>query len=201
MAPKPSVIAFAGRREMAARLADVIVEALGRAIGERGSASIAISGGSTPEGLYKELSSRDLDWACVTAVLMDERWVAPGEAGSNETFARNTLVQNKAKDVSLLGLWSPAESPVEGLPLAIDRMSTAQQPFDVAVLGMGGDGHTASWFPYAQGLDEALAPNAPPLAAITANQSEVTGEFFRSHDHDIADCRRRAFCMSVDRWR
>ena len=81
---------------MAEALSAEIEERLARAIAERGAASLAVSGGSTPKPLYQQLSDADLDWSKVTVVLVDERWVDPGEAGSNEDFVRASLLQGKA---------------------------------------------------------------------------------------------------------
>lgn len=163
---------------MAARLADIMEAQLGRAIAERGSASLAVSGGSTPAGLYRALSERNLEWSKVTAVLVDERWVAPGEDGSNETFVRETLAQNKARELRLIGLWSNAPSPAAGLEKAERRLEDTDPPFDIVVMGMGPDGHTASWFPRAEGLSAALSGSGR-LAAVTAKRSDVTGDHIK----------------------
>lgn len=176
MGSDPSLIEFESRRACAERLADFIGSELARAIAERGTAAIAVSGGSTPEALYEELSTRSLDWSRVIVVLVDERWVAPGEAGSNETFVRNALIANRATEVRLIGLWSPAPTPKEGLAEAQGRIAEIKR-FDAVVLGMGNDGHTASWFPYCERLADALAVSGPPLAAIRAKRSDVTGDF------------------------
>ena len=172
---EPSLVAFASREAMAERLADFIADALGRAVAERGAAALAVSGGSTPEAFYRALSERRLDWSKATAALVDERWVPPGVEGSNETFVHGSLARNEATGLNLIGLWSNAPSPAVGLPAAAARLSRIAESFDAVVLGMGVDGHTASWFPHAAGLSEALREEGVRLAAVKARPSAVAG--------------------------
>ncbi|WP_205967349.1 6-phosphogluconolactonase [Aquisalinus luteolus] len=174
------LISFPGEAAMAARLADLIAAQLAAAVEDKGRASFAVSGGSTPKLLYQHLSQRDLNWSKVDVVLVDERWVEPGEEGSNETFIVENLMQNRASAARLTGMKNKAASPAEGLSTMEACLSGISFPLDVTVLGMGGDGHTASWFPNAQGLDAALDPNGRDrAAAITATESEVTGKFLQ----------------------
>src|SRR5690606_15550855 len=131
---------------------------------------------STPEPLYKALSNSDLDWNSVYVASVDERWVDFDHDKSNEAFTVKHLIQNKAASANLVGMKNSADTAAEGLVDCEAAYQQLAQPFDITILGMGSDGHTASLFPHAQGLDEALKLESDQLcAAIIAKQSEVTG--------------------------
>lgn len=167
---------FDNRAEMIAALQTECETSLREAIEDRGEASFMVSGGSTPEPLYKALSNVDLDWESVYVALVDERWVDFEHDKSNEAFTVKHLIQNKAAVANLVGMKNSAETAADGLDDCESAYQQLAQPFDVTILGMGSDGHTASLFPHAQGLDAALEPEADALcAAIIAKQSEVTG--------------------------
>ena len=167
---------FENRQDMVAALEAECVTALNLAIEVRGEATFMVSGGSTPEPLYKSLSNVDLDWESVYIALVDERWVNFDHDKSNEAFTVKHLIQNKAVVANLIGMKNTADSAQEGLADCEAAYQQLAQPFDMTILGMGSDGHTASLFPHAPGLDDALSPESGQLcAAITAIQSEVTG--------------------------
>ena len=167
---------FENRAEMISALQAECEVALRSAIEARGEATFMVSGGSTPEPLYKALSQADLDWDAVYVALVDERWVAFEHDKSNEAFTVKHLIQNKAAAANLVGMKNSAETAAEGLADCEAAYQQLAQPFDITILGMGSDGHTASLFPHAKCLDEALNPDSNELcAAIIAQQSEVTG--------------------------
>jgi 6-phosphogluconolactonase len=167
---------FENRQDMVAALEVECVAALNQAIEERGEATFMVSGGSTPEPLYKSLSNVDLDWESVYIALVDERWVNFEHDKSNEAFTVKHLIQNKAAVANLIGMKNTADTAQEGLADCEAAYQQLAQPFDITILGMGSDGHTASLFPHANGLEPALNPDSPELcAAITAHESEVTG--------------------------
>lgn len=167
---------FDSRAEMIAVLQEECLAALRNAIEERGEATFMVSGGSSPEPLYKSLSNTELPWESVYVALVDERWVDFYHEKSNEAFIVRSLMQNHAAKANLVGMKNTAETAADGLADCESAYQQLAQPFDVTILGMGSDGHTASLFPHAQGLAEALDVNNEALcAAIIANQSEVTG--------------------------
>lgn len=170
-------VEYASRDALADQLTEASVERLKAAIAERGQASIAVSGGSTPKMLYQRLSKTDLDWSKVHVVLMDERWVEPGTEGSGETFVKENLLQNQAALARFTGLKAAGETPLDGLDEAIARLDAFPLPFDIVFLGMGVDGHTGSWYPRALGLSEALSKTGALVAAIEAKRTEVSGPY------------------------
>lgn len=161
--------------DLVVKAATAIEKSLREALSERGSASLIVSGGSSPKPVYERLSQVDLDWSNVTISLVDERWVDPGQVGSNQDFISQTLLQNKASAAKFFGLKTADDTVEEGLAKAEQRFNAVHQPFDICVMGMGTDGHTASWFPHSLGLNEAMTSNSI-LCAIDATGCEVAGD-------------------------
>jgi 6-phosphogluconolactonase len=176
MGPEPDLITFSSPEQMAARLADLIETELARAVSAQGLATIALSGGSTPAALYHALAAREIDWPNVAATMVDERFVPPSAKGSNEAFLRSAFLQGDAARARFVGLWNDAGSLEQAAAEATARVRTLVRPFNIVVLGMGSDGHTASWFPNAHGLEAALAAEAPLVVPIRAKKSEATGD-------------------------
>lgn len=143
-------------------LADVIRDALTR----KARVTVALSGGATPEPVYRALAGAALDWSRIDLALVDDRWVAPGEAGSNETLLQSAFAA--AAGVTIHGLYRPGTDASAGVARAEDSYARLR-PFDVILLGMGNDAHTASWFPGSIGLAAALDPaGSRTLAAVDA---------------------------------
>lgn len=152
------------------------ITALESALDSRGEATFMVSGGSSPAPIYRRLSEASLDWSNVYIALVDERWVDLSHDKSNEAFIAQTLIQNNAKKANLVGMKNTAPNALEGLAVCEEAYQQLAQPFDVTVLGMGPDGHTASLFPKAQGLQEALTTESL-CAVVNAHESAVTGSF------------------------
>ncbi|HSK39017.1 MAG TPA: 6-phosphogluconolactonase [Arenibaculum sp.] len=142
-------------------LLDALAEKLGRtlaeAIARRGTASLVVSGGRTPEALFGRLAGLDIDWAKVGVTLADERWVPPSDPASNEAMVRRTLLTGRAATAGFVPLYTGHATPEEGEADCAEALRHLPRPFDALILGMGDDGHTASLFPGAPTLAEALA--------------------------------------------
>ena len=135
-----------------------------------------VSGGSTPGPVFDRLSVSDLLWSSVTIGLVDERWVDPGSDASNEKLVRARLLQDKAQVAAFLPLMTGASTPAEAAPERNAAYKSYCDDIDVIMLGMGSDGHTASWFPGATGLETALdAENPSCVTAIDATGCPVAG--------------------------
>lgn len=142
------------------------LEALLRAgLQANGAASIALSGGTTPGAVYRELGTAGLDWRKVTVTLIDERWAPDTDPRSNAKLVKESLFQGPAAAAAFIPLWTAAPYPPEAAAAAGFAMQKVRRPFDAIVMGMGEDGHTASWFPGAHGLDRILDPRFPGLVA------------------------------------
>ncbi|HIJ90101.1 MAG: 6-phosphogluconolactonase [Desulfobulbaceae bacterium] len=164
----PEFKEFKDSAKLVAALAAQVAELLRAGIRERGRASLVVSGGSTPVPFFAALSELALDWQQVTITLADERWVGQTDADSNEHLVRRHLLQNRAAAARFVGLKTEAPTAAQGEKECGVRLAGLAAPFDVLILGLGNDGHTASLFPQAARLHEALAPDSGKLCmAIT----------------------------------
>jgi 6-phosphogluconolactonase len=152
-----------------------VVEDLENALQTRASATLLLSGGSTPAPLYRRLSQASLDWTRVQVALVDERWVNTDNIASNERLLRESMLINNAAKATFTGMKNSAKSPFDGEMECNLRYADLPLPHTICLLGMGPDGHTASLFPGAQGLDSALKSHQH-CAPILANRSGVTGD-------------------------
>jgi 6-phosphogluconolactonase len=134
---------------------------LSAALAARGLASLVVSGGRSPARLFERLRSEALDWSRVYVTLADERWVEPADPASNERLVREMLLQERAAAAHFRELKNGAATPDLGAALAWQRLADVPRPFDVVMLGMGDDGHTASLFPGSPNLMSALDESAP----------------------------------------
>ncbi|MEJ7927371.1 6-phosphogluconolactonase [Sphingobium sp. AN641] len=145
-------------------LAHAIAGRLARAMAARGVATMALSGGRSPRAMLEALRDEALDWDKLIVTLVDERWVAPDHADSNERLVRETLLQGRAAAATFIPMKNDAPDPYRGQPACEAAIAAIPRPFDVMLLGMGEDGHTASLFPDAAELAQGLTTRALTLA-------------------------------------
>lgn len=165
---------FANGAELAEALATRVASALSDAVAARGHAVIAVSGGSTPKAFFKALSGKDIVWSKVTITLVDERFVPPESDRSNHALVSANLLQDKAAVAKFLPLYHAVADAEDAAFVATGDAKRLPQPFDVVILGMGGDGHTASFFPGGTNLALALNPRTP--RSVITMQAEGAGE-------------------------
>lgn len=152
-----------GKEALAEKLAGDVARHLHQGIEQRGEATLVVSGGSTPAPFFKALSDIEIDWSKVKVTLADERWVPPDHESSNEKLIRECLFVNQAASATFVSLYSDVATPDDGWSVCQQVIESIDRPFDVVVLGMGDDGHTASLFPDTKGLSEACALDTEKL--------------------------------------
>lgn len=146
-------------------LAEQIKNIICEAISLRGRAYLVVSGGKTPVELFKLLAQSDLPWDKVVITLADERCVAVHDKDSNERLVKDFLLQHYAKSATFISLHGDYAKSPEQL-LLIESQIASLPTFDVVLLGMGEDGHTASLFPCSEELTSGLDDAAKSLLLV-----------------------------------
>lgn len=169
---------FADKSSLAKELAESVADRIRSAIAERGAAAIAVSGGSTPGKFFQALGkTKDIDWSKVVVTLVDERWVDETSDRSNAALVNEKMLQGPAARARFFPLYSGGDEPSDAAIAKTNTlMADLPRPFAAVVLGMGNDGHTASFFPGGDTLDAALTEPGPTLAirAPGAGEPRVT---------------------------
>ena len=139
--------------QLARSCAEHVASLIDLALDQRDRAHIALSGGTTPAAAYRLLNQEHLPWNRVDVVLGDERWVPASDHASNARMLRDTLLAEGGPGAAArfhpvpTELESP-EASVEAFERYVRQLCPGDPPvFDVMLLGLGDDGHTASLFP------------------------------------------------------
>ena len=167
---------YPDREMMMLDLANTLAGELADFVRRDGRASFCVPGGTTPGPIFDTLSGVDLDWAKIAVFLNDERWVSEDHPRSNTALIRNRLIRGNAAGATLIPLFADTSLPEDSLD-ALSEGLTPHLPISVLLLGMGTDMHTASLFPGADRLSDALANDAPvllPMRADTAGEPRIT---------------------------
>jgi len=156
-------------------LADRLASELRAALSRSETVSLAVPGGTTPGPIFDVLSGTGLDWDRVHVLLTDERWVPEDSPRSNTRLLRERLLTGRAAAARFVPLYLPGDAPEDRLGEIVEGLAPAL-PLDVVLLGMGTDMHTASLFPGADRLEEALTGGDPVVAmrAPRAPEPRVT---------------------------
>jgi 6-phosphogluconolactonase len=175
----PEILIFNDAADVARAAADDFVRVASAAVAARGCFSVALAGGSTPKRTYEVLASeaqrRQVDWSKVHIFFGDERCVPPDHAESNYRMANEALISRVPVPPRNVHRINGEGDAVANASLYEDELRTffdhASWPrFDLVLLGMGDDGHTASLFPGTKALAE-------QQAWVVANWVEKFGAF------------------------
>jgi len=176
---RPDFRSFDTRDALANGLATRVRDVLAEAIAARGRAVLGVSGGSTPVAFFRALSHLDLPWEQVTIILVDERMVPATHERSNAKLVRDKLLQNKAESAFFVPMFQGAfdEGDAAHQIETVMKRAKLTEP-DFLILGMGSDGHTASFFPGGDHLADALDPRQTalvlPMHAEGAGETRLT---------------------------
>lgn len=148
--------------ELEQAVAQAILGAAQQAISRRGAFRIVLAGGTTPRRVYELLRKANADWAAWNVYFGDERCLPPDHVERNSRMAALALLDHvpiPANQIHPI----PAEMGAQNAASAYAQIVGGVELFDLVLLGLGEDGHTASLFP---GHELGKAPDAPAAIAV-----------------------------------
>lgn len=155
-----SVEILADKTALIERALELVLAQIDTTLAQCDRCTLVLSGGSTPKPLYEAIAARDLPWEKIHIFWGDERYVPPSHPDSNEKMAREAWLDRVSIPPDNIHPMPTAAGNPETDAQTYDRqlqeffgLSAGQFPsFDIMLLGMGDDGHTASLFPHTQAL-------------------------------------------------
>ncbi|WP_026375161.1 6-phosphogluconolactonase [Aestuariibacter salexigens] len=151
---------FKDSDELTAQFARQIADILEQNVKQYGQASLIVSGGRTPVALFETLSTMALPWDSIIVSLADERWVNADDEASNEKLVRTHLLKDNAAAAQFVPLKTDHDDAKDAVQTLSQNQQLLGAPFDVLILGMGEDGHTASLFPCSEQVQAGLDMNS-----------------------------------------
>jgi 6-phosphogluconolactonase len=148
-APRPELVVADSVDALVESAAARIRRVAADAVAARGRFRVALAGGSTPRALYPRLI-RGVDWTCADVFFGDERVVPPDDPQSNYRMARETLLAPANVPAENVFRWQTEAPDLDAAARAYEealRRGRTRPLLDLALLGLGPDGHTASLFP------------------------------------------------------
>jgi 6-phosphogluconolactonase len=198
-AQAPSILIFDTAEAAADACADRILDLLGQARRERGRASVALSGGSTPRLMFRTMAKRPFDWRDIQIFQVDERCVPPGDDLSNFRMMRESLLDAAGIGENQVHRIRGESTPDEAARLYFDdirrsfHLSAGQLPvFDAIARGMGPDAHTASLFP-----GEPLIGDRSGITAAVFVESQKSTPHRITLLRGVLECARHTLCLAA----
>ncbi len=156
------IVIMPDRHTLAHRAARIFAASAAEGVEARGRFSVALSGGSTPRALYRLLAEEpyreQIPWSTVHLFWGDERIAPPGDRGSNYRLAQEALIARSpipAENIHRISSELEAREAARAYERQLQEFFCGPRPrFDMVLLGLGGDGHTASLFPGSPFLDK-----------------------------------------------
>lgn len=188
---------FSNTAELDNALASFVADSLAADLKTQGKATLVVSGGSTPKGLFERLSHTQIDWSAVTVLLADDRWVSLDHPDSNESVVRQTLLTNNASRANFVSLVSDYPD-IDANLVATEKRVDSLPAFSVVILGMGGDMHTASLFPCSNEIEDGL--NTENAVLMTHPTTAPHGRISLSKARLLRTQRGLVHIVGDDKW-
>ncbi len=180
-----NIIEYADREMLAMNVANALAGEIKQALLAHDTVSFAVPGGTTPGPIFEMLCGISLDWDRVHVLLTDERWVPEDHADSNARLIRQRLLTDRAAAAHFIPYYVPGRTAAEGAAEVAGHLAD-RIPLSLLMLGMGADMHTASLFPGAQGLAQAMASDAPLLCPVMPQGHDIARITLAAHVLDGA---------------
>lgn len=152
---------------LARAVASRVVDAVNAGIHASRQARLIFSGGGTPEAYLPEVAKLRLAWEMVTIYLSDERAVALDSRDANAAMIRRVLFGDVEARAATFAAWPAPEDPARSMAALLQMLPASNSGYDLALLGMGPDGHFASIFPSDPALASLLSPTNEARLAMT----------------------------------